>query len=136
MPPRPICEYRGCGFRGRAAEFRGIVSQLRLRPEWRKSCSRSTLLSIWKCGAPCLTCSTAVEIRQALLHYLGDMMFIRPVVAADADGIWEVLEPAFRAGETYTVPPEITREEALAYWLAAGHETFVAEENGRIVGTY
>ncbi len=28
------------------------------------------------------------------------------------------------------------REDALAYWHSAGHEVFVAEEHGEIVGTY
>ena len=28
------------------------------------------------------------------------------------------------------------RESALAYWFSPGHEVFVAEDNGEIVGTY
>ena len=61
---------------------------------------------------------------------------IRPAVEADEDSIWRILEPVFRAGETYTVPPDISREEALAYWSAKGHKVFVAERNGQIVGTH
>ena len=41
-----------------------------------------------------------------------------------------------RAGETYTLPREMSRKDALAYWLAPGHEVFVAEENGAITGSY
>lgn len=41
-----------------------------------------------------------------------------------------------RAGETYTLPSDLHREEALAYWHSAEHEVFVAEENGEILGTY
>jgi ribosomal protein S18 acetylase RimI-like enzyme len=63
-------------------------------------------------------------------------MLIRPIVAADADGIWELLEPTIRAGETQALPQSMTREEALEYWLAPGHEAFVAEELGAPVGTY
>jgi ribosomal protein S18 acetylase RimI-like enzyme len=54
----------------------------------------------------------------------------------DSEPIWQVLEPVFRGGETYTVAPDISREDALAYWCAAGHEVFVFEENGEILGTY
>lgn len=42
----------------------------------------------------------------------------------------------FRAGETYAVPRELTSQEALAYWMADGHEVFVFEEDGDILGTY
>ncbi len=41
-----------------------------------------------------------------------------------------------RAGETYTLPREMSKDEALAYWMSPGHEVFVAEEDGAIVGTY
>jgi L-amino acid N-acyltransferase YncA len=61
---------------------------------------------------------------------------IRLATAADAAGILEILEPVFREGETYTVPRDLSREEMLAYWLADGHEVFVFEENGQILGTY
>ncbi len=61
---------------------------------------------------------------------------IRPAAEADEDAIWRILEPVFRAGETYTVPPEISRKEALAYWRAEGHEVFVAEHDGEILGAY
>jgi len=54
----------------------------------------------------------------------------------DADGIWAILEPVLRAGETYTQPRDIGRDEALAYWRRGDHEVFVAEHGGRMVGTY
>jgi ribosomal protein S18 acetylase RimI-like enzyme len=64
-------------------------------------------------------------------------MHIRPAaLPADADSIWAILQPAFRAGETYTVPPDISRDAALKYWFATPHEVFVAEENGQLLGTY
>ena len=54
----------------------------------------------------------------------------------DADGIWGILEPIIRAGETYALPRDLTREEALNYWFSDGHEVFVADDEGQIVGTY
>jgi hypothetical protein len=56
------------------------------------------------------------------MHYLGGMPLIRSATAADGAAIWKILEPAFRAGDTYTVARDITREDALACWLPAGHE--------------
>lgn len=61
---------------------------------------------------------------------------IRPVSETDRSPIWRILEPAFRAGETYPIPRDIDEAGALAYWLAPGHEVFVAEDNDAIVGTY
>jgi GNAT superfamily N-acetyltransferase len=63
-------------------------------------------------------------------------MLIRSALAADADGIWRVLEPTIVAGETYALPPDMTREQALGYWSSPGHEVFIAEEAGVILGTY
>jgi len=63
-------------------------------------------------------------------------MLIRPPTANDANAIWEILEPVIRAGETYPLPRDMTREHALAFWNSPGHEVFVAEEAGEILGTY
>jgi len=63
-------------------------------------------------------------------------MEIRPALPSDADRIWRVLEPTIRAGETYALPVDMSREQALAYWSAPAHEVFVAEEREVLVGTY
>ena len=64
-------------------------------------------------------------------------MRIRPASPrADADSIWAILEPTVRAGETYTLPRDMSRNDALDYWFAPGHEIFVAEEGVHILGTY
>ncbi len=63
-------------------------------------------------------------------------MNIRLAIGKDREAIWAILEPMIRAGETYTLPREMSREDALAYWFSAEKETFVWEENGTILGTY
>lgn len=63
-------------------------------------------------------------------------MQVRPARAADADAIWSIIEPHIRAGETYALDRAMTRADALAYWLGADRETFVAEADGGILGTY
>jgi len=64
-------------------------------------------------------------------------MQIRPASPhVDADPLWAILEPTIRASETYTLPQDMTRQDALEYWFAPRHEVFVAEDNVQIVGTY
>lgn len=63
-------------------------------------------------------------------------MTIRLALRSDADSIWRVLEPTLRAGETYALPIDMSREQALAYWFSPGHEVFVSEEGDALVGTY
>lgn len=60
---------------------------------------------------------------------------VRPATDADADAIWAILEPVYRAGETYCIPRDIGREAALADWFAAPFTAFVAEVGGRVLGT-
>jgi GNAT superfamily N-acetyltransferase len=64
------------------------------------------------------------------------MLTIRPVKTEHAPALWSILEPILRAGETYTLPRDIARDDALQYWCAMGHRTFVAEEAGVVLGTY
>jgi GNAT superfamily N-acetyltransferase len=64
------------------------------------------------------------------------MPAIRPARLGDREGIWAILEPVLRAGETYTLPRDISRDDALAYWYRDDHEVFVAEDAEQIVGTY
>jgi len=61
---------------------------------------------------------------------------IRPACTQDHAAIWRILEPVIRAGETYPLPRDWDRETALAYWLSKRHQTFVAEIDLKILGTY
>ncbi len=60
-------------------------------------------------------------------------MLIRPARPHDDDALWQVLAPVFRAGETYALPRDITRDDALAYWH--GGAVHLAEEGGTLLGT-
>jgi ribosomal protein S18 acetylase RimI-like enzyme len=64
------------------------------------------------------------------------MMRLRRALPDDAPAIWRIIEPAIRAGETYALPRDMSRAEALAYWHSPGHAVFVAERDGEVVGTY
>jgi len=63
-------------------------------------------------------------------------MLIRPATEADAAAIWSIIGPTISAGETYALPRDMSEAAALAYWMGPDRETFVAIEDGRIVGTY
>jgi ribosomal protein S18 acetylase RimI-like enzyme len=61
---------------------------------------------------------------------------IHPATDSDHDAIWAILEPMIRLGETYTLPRDMSKEQALEYWFAADKETFVWKENDAVLGTY
>jgi L-amino acid N-acyltransferase YncA len=63
-------------------------------------------------------------------------MRIRAARVEDYSAIWAVLEKVIRAGETYALPREMSEADALGYWVGADRETFVAECEGRVAGTY
>jgi ribosomal protein S18 acetylase RimI-like enzyme len=66
------------------------------------------------------------------------MLRIRAAEAGDVEALWAIIEPVLRAGETYALPRDWSRNQAIEYWLAPPHQVFVAEEDsdGRVVGTY
>src|SRR5215467_6661139 len=63
-------------------------------------------------------------------------MLVRAALEKDSASLWAILESVIRAGETYPLPRNMDRHTALAYWFSTGHEVFVAEDSGEIVGTY
>ena len=67
-------------------------------------------------------------------------MKIRLATERDLDAIWEIFHEVVAAGDTYALDPDISREEALAYWFAPDTHTYVAEGDAvgarRILGTY
>ncbi len=67
---------------------------------------------------------------------IGNTIEIRPAAAGDRTPIWEIFEPVIRAGETYALPRALSETDALAFWMNPGHDVYVAETDGRIVGTY
>lgn len=75
-------------------------------------------------------------------------LLIRAMVPADWPGIWGLLEPVFRAGETFPHNPAITEAEARHQWVALSQVVVVAvavdalnsdglaSGEGALVGTY
>jgi ribosomal protein S18 acetylase RimI-like enzyme len=65
-----------------------------------------------------------------------ERMKIRQAHTSDAEAIWAIIEPVIRAGETYALPRDMSKAEALEYWMGRDRETFVVEDSGALLGTY
>ena len=63
-------------------------------------------------------------------------MNIRRIEEQDWPATWLIIELAFRAGETYTFPTDITEEQAYHIWVERPTATFVVVDDELIVGTY
>jgi L-amino acid N-acyltransferase YncA len=63
-------------------------------------------------------------------------VIIRPANEADQSQILAIVTPTLAAGETYAIARDLPAADILAYWLSPGHEVFVAEDEGHILGTY
>ena len=65
------------------------------------------------------------------------MIQIRTFEKRDWPAVWKIIEPVFRAGETYPFSPDITEEEAHQVWIEMPAATFVAvDDSNEVLGTY
>jgi ribosomal protein S18 acetylase RimI-like enzyme len=64
-------------------------------------------------------------------------MKIRRAVERDRDAIWKIFHEIVALGDTYALDPNISREDALAYWFSPGTHAYVAEHPAiGVAGTY
>src|SRR3954464_11456131 len=61
-------------------------------------------------------------------------MKIRAATDGDHEAVWNLFHEVIAAGDTYALDPNISREDAMAYWFAPGTRTYVAEIEGESVG--
>jgi L-amino acid N-acyltransferase YncA len=65
------------------------------------------------------------------------MTRIRLFEPPDWPSVWRIIEPVFRAGETYAFSPDITEPEARRVWIEAPAATYVAlNADDEVLGTY
>jgi ribosomal protein S18 acetylase RimI-like enzyme len=64
------------------------------------------------------------------------MINIRSMTAQDFEVFWPTFNAVASAQETYAYDPELTREQALQLWLKLPLRTFIAEEDGELLGSY
>jgi ribosomal protein S18 acetylase RimI-like enzyme len=61
---------------------------------------------------------------------------IRPFNASDWTDLWAILEPVFRDGTTYALNRDISESAAQEFWTGSERETWLAIEDGVLVGSY
>jgi L-amino acid N-acyltransferase YncA len=61
---------------------------------------------------------------------------IRRAVPGDADAIWRIFQAVVSAGDTYVFPSETPRQVAVDYFLGQQVDSWVIEEDGRVIGVY
>jgi L-amino acid N-acyltransferase YncA len=60
----------------------------------------------------------------------------RTATANDRDAIWKIFQATITTGDTFVYDANTPREKALEYWCAADAATFVAEQDGKVLGSY
>ena len=63
-------------------------------------------------------------------------MIIRRAEQADFDAIWPIFHQIASAGDTYAYSPDMGKQEAQKVWMDLPAATYVAEQDGQILGTY
>ncbi len=64
------------------------------------------------------------------------MVEIRKAVDADWDQIWQIVHEVFSKGDTYAYPPDTDEGQGHKIWMESPTVTYVAVEDGQILGTY
>jgi GNAT superfamily N-acetyltransferase len=54
----------------------------------------------------------------------------------DHKALWEIIMPIIRKGGTYVFSPDSSEKEMMNYWMGADKKTYVAEKEGKIIGTF
>lgn len=67
---------------------------------------------------------------------MSNSIIIREALTSDADAIWEIFHQVVKAGDTYAFDPDTTKEVFRTLWLAPNMKTYVAEQNGVVIGSY
>jgi len=63
-------------------------------------------------------------------------MQIRRAVELDLPAMWPIFQAVVASGTTYIFSAETSYEDAIAFWFGPGSSTYVAEEDGKVVGMY
>ncbi len=63
-------------------------------------------------------------------------MTTRRATEADREALWSIIEPILAPGDTWAFAPDTPKDEMLGFWLGPGVISYVAEQDGHIVGTF
>jgi ribosomal protein S18 acetylase RimI-like enzyme len=81
-----------------------------------------------------LTCTVAkVGINSKTLI---KKMIIRNANQDDQAATWQIISEVISKGDTYVFAPDSSKEKMLSYWFSDDKKTYIAEEDGKILGTF
>jgi L-amino acid N-acyltransferase YncA len=63
-------------------------------------------------------------------------MNIRLATQSEHEAIWQIISTVISTGDTYVFAPNSSKEKMLSYWFSEDKKTFVAEEDGEVLGTF
>ena len=63
-------------------------------------------------------------------------MKIREATREDFDAIWPIFHEIVSRADSYGYPADTAKEQAFRLWMEMPRLTFVAEEEGQVLGTY
>lgn len=63
-------------------------------------------------------------------------MTIRIATVDDADDIWRIFQAVVAPGDTYSFTADTSKADAVAYFLGASITSYVADDDGRVIGMY
>jgi L-amino acid N-acyltransferase YncA len=63
-------------------------------------------------------------------------MNIRIAKKQDQNAVWQIIQNVISTGDTYVFNPDSSEEKMLKYWFSEDKHTYVAEEDGEILGTF
>lgn len=64
------------------------------------------------------------------------MIVVRKAQESDRSAVWRIIKEVLAGGDTYVYPPDSSKNDMLAYWFAAGKNTYVAEIDDKVVATF
>lgn len=63
-------------------------------------------------------------------------MQIRPATKSDVDQLWEIFREVISAGDTYAYDGSTTKDDFEKLWFGKNSQSYVAETDNQILGTY
>lgn len=64
------------------------------------------------------------------------MFNIRKAKPEDYEQIWDIIKEVISKGDTYAFDPNSSKQAMLEYWCGDDRHTYVATDNGEIVGSF
>ena len=64
------------------------------------------------------------------------LLNFRSITAAEFDVAWPLWRDAIAAGNTYPYAPDSTLEQGRAIWCSSEKQTYIAEQEGEVVGSF